>query len=427
MVTTSAVSLAAEAPSPEAYLRIAAEAEANLQKQILDKWFPVADDDQAGGFYENYREDWTREQTGQKSIVYQSRLTWLSAGAAMRYPAKVQMYAAQSRRGAAILADKLWDKERGGFYWQVDDAGKPSRQRPNEKHVYGNAFGMYALATNYQLTHDTAALELAKKTFDWLEEHAHDARNGGYFEALTLEGKPIDSTTRGNDAIGTAFGRKSMNTHIHLLEALTTLYAVWPDDKVRTRLEEVYELGLTKIYSDPGYLRLFFTPDWTPIETRDSFGHDIETAFLLAEAAAALGKPDDARAWTAGRKLVDHALEIGFDREHGGFYNEGALDGSNMAKEKIWWVQAEGLNALLLMHERFGMENPKYWDAFVQQCDFISKHQIDATHGGWYSTVRPDGTSIPNRNKSDMWTEGYHQGRSMLSVSGMLRKMAGEK
>lgn len=414
-------------PVAETYLRLAGETEANLRRDILDKWFPAAADEQGGGFFQNYREDWSRGQPGPKALVYEARLTWLSAQAARRDPAKTELYTAMTRRGAAFLSDKLWDKERGGFYWSVDDAGKPGRDRPNEKHAYGVAFGMYALAASYQATHDEAALDLAKKTFRWLEEHAHDAKNGGYFEALTLDGKPIDAATRGNDAIGTRYGQKSMNSHIHILEALTGLYAAWPDPAVRARLEEVFNLGLDKIYTDPGYLRLFFNADWTPTPSRVSFGHDIETAFLLAEAAAALGKPDDARTWAAGRKLVDHALAGGFDHERGGFYNEAAVAGGELATEKIWWVEAEGLNALLLMHEKYGKETPRYWEAFVKQWDFISKHGIDAAHGGWYPTVRADGTAQPNQRKSDGWTEGYHQGRSMLTVSATLRRLANEK
>ena len=414
-------------PSPETYQRLAAETEANLKRDILDKWFPAADDAQYGGFLENFREDWSRGAGGQKSIVYQSRLTWLSAQAALRFPGQAEKCLAETRRGAAFLADKMWDKERGGFYWSTDDAGRPARQGANQKHVYGIAFAMDALAASHQATHDAAALDLAKQTFRWLEEHAHDGKNGGYIEALTLDGKPIDATTRGNDAIGTRFGLKSMNTHIHVLEALTGLYAVWKDPAVRSRLEEVFGIVRDKVYADPGRLHMFFNANWTPVPGRDSFGHDIETAFLLAEAAEALGKADDATTWSRARRLVDHALEVGFDHEHGGFYDEGTVTGENLRKDKVWWVEAEGLNALLLMHERFGRETPRYWEAFVKQWDFISRYQVDHTHGGWYPTVRPDGTPQPGRAKSDGWTEGYHQGRAMLTVSAALRRLAEPK
>jgi cellobiose epimerase len=422
---------AAPAPraTPETYRRLADEVETNLRREILDKWFPAAVDRDAGGFYENYKEDWTRGPTGEKNIVYQSRLTWLAAQASRRFPERSAEYLAITRHGAAVLADKLWDKDKGGFFWAVTDAGRPARDRGDEKHVYGISFGIYAAAASHAVTKDPASLDLAKRGFRWLEEHAHDPKNGGYYEALTAAGTPIlDGTPdRPSDAIGTKYGRKSMNTHIHLLEAFVGLQEVWPDPAVRTRLAELHEILLTKIYTEPGAQHMFTTPDWQAVPGHDSFGHDIETAFLLAESAEALGKPEDARTWHAARRLVDHALEVGYDHEHGGFYDEGTVKGEDLAKQKIWWVEAEGLNALLLMHERFGRETPRYWDAFVQTWNFIARHQVDPKFGGWYSTVKPDGAPIPGRAKSDRWTEGYHQGRSMLTVSARLRELADPK
>jgi mannobiose 2-epimerase len=417
---------AAEPATPDVYRRIAGEAEASLRRDVLDKWFPAAVDREAGGFYENFGEDWSRGAGGEKSIVYQSRLTWLSAQAAVRVPEKSAEYLAITRHGVAALAEKLWDKEKGGFYWAVTDAGRPARDRGDEKHAYGIAFGIYAAASSHAVTKDAAALDLAKRAFAWLDEHAHDNRNGGYYEALGRDGAPIlkaPAANRPADAIGTRYGRKSMNTHIHLLEALVALHAVWPDPAVRARLSEVHDLIVTKIYAEPGIQHLYCEADWRPVPGPDSFGHDIETAFLLAESAHALGKADDAATWRAGRRLVDHALDVGFDHERGGFYYEGTVDGHELQKQKVWWVEAEGLNALLMMHERFGRETPRYWEAFVKTWGFVSRHQIDAKHGGWYNTVSAEGTPT-RRPKSDRWTEGYHQGRALLEVSARLRRLA---
>jgi cellobiose epimerase len=415
-------------PSGEDYRRIAAEVEASLRRDVLEKWFPAAVDRQGGGFFENFAANWSRGADGERSIVYQSRLTWLSAQAAIRFAddhEQAEKYLRITRHGAAFLADKLWDREHGGFFWAVDVAGHPVAPFGGEKHAYGNAFGIYAAAGSYRATHNAATLKLAKSAFHWLDEQAHDARHGGYFEALTAAGEPILApTAQPTDAIGTRYGLKSMNTHIHLLEAFTGLYAVWPDPALRGRLDELFQIVRDKIYVEPGCQHLYFNLDWRPIPDLDSFGHDIETAYLLTEAAAALGKADDAATWLAARHLVDHALEFGFDREHGGFYNELTTFGRDLTKEKIWWVEAEGLNALLLMHERFGRETPRYWEAFVKQWEFISKRQIDAAHGGWYPTLGADGAPKPNQPKSDRWTEGYHQGRALMNVSDRLRRLA---
>jgi len=424
MLTSSAITFAA--PDKQTYLKIADEVEKSLHDDDLNKWFPASIDEKRGGFMENYREDWSSgDRAGQRSIVYQSRLTWLASAAAMRYPKEADRYLTISRHGVAELSSKMWDAEHGGFFWSIEEDGKPVADHGSEKHAYGNAFGIYAAAESYKATHDEDALALAKKAFAWLDSHAHDADQGGYFEALDINGKPI-LDKNGSDAIGTRYGQTSMNTHIHLLEALTGLYEVWPDETVKARLAEVFEICLTKIYDEPGIQHMFFEPDWKPIPGPDSYGHDIETGYLLVEAATAFGRGDDPKAWLAARNLVDHGIAVGFDQTHGGFYDSGTVDGKDLNTQKVWWVEAEGLNALLLMHEKYGSQTPKYWDTFVRQWDFISKHQIDATHGGWYPYIAADGTPFPRRAKSGRWTEGYHQGRAMLNVSAELRKLAGE-
>jgi mannobiose 2-epimerase len=427
VVFSTAPGLADDAPSirpvKETYLRIANEVEANLQKEILEKFFPVTVDEQGGGFYENYSLNWTRAAGSNKSIVYQSRLTWTSAQAARRFPARADLYLAMTRRGAACLADKLWDKAGGGFYWQIGANGQPIS---DTKQMYGHAFGIYALAASYQASKDQATLDLAKKGFQWLEEHSHDRVNKGYFENIGADGKPV-ARGRDSSAVGADAGQKSMNTSIHILEALTGLYAVWPDPLLKARVQEMLEICRDKVYSEPGYLTQFLTADWQRTSSPDSFGHDVETGFLMVEAADVLGQ-DDAGAWTAARHLVDHAMQYGWDKQLGGLYDAGTMNAQGVVTgglrtEKIWWVEAEHLNALLLLHEHAGKETSQYWDAFIKEWDWISKYQIDHTNGGWWPTVQADGTPA-SRVKADMWTECYHQGRAMLNVSERLRKLA---
>jgi mannobiose 2-epimerase len=426
LVSSAATCLAADAPSvsptKENYLRIAAEVETNLQKEILQKFFSVTVDEQGGGFYENYSLNWTRTAGGNKSIVYQSRLTWTSAAAARRFPAQASLYLDMTRRGAACLADKLWDKNGGGFFWQVGTNGQPIS---DTKQMYGHAFGIYALAASYQATKDPATLDLAKKAFQWLEEHAHDNVNKGYFENVGADGKPV--VRGGGNSVGAGAGQKSMNTSIHILEALTGLYEVWPDPLLKTRVQEMLEICRDKVYSEPGYLTQFLSADWQRTTSPDSFGHDVEAGYLMVEAADVLGQ-DDPRAWVAARHLVDHALQYGWDNQLGGLYDSGAMNAQgvvtgSLRTEKIWWVEAEQLNALLLQHEHVGKETTKYWDAFVKEWDWINKYQIDHANGGWWATVQADGTPA-SRVKADMWTECYHQGRAMMNVSDRLRKLA---
>ena len=412
-------------PSQANYLRIAAEVETNLRVEILDRFFPSTADEKKGGFFEDFSLDWKRLDGNNKSIVYQSRLTWTSAQAAMRFPEKAEMYLAMTRRGAACLAEKMWDKQNGGFFWTIGPDGRPLE---NMKQMYGHAFGIYALAASYQATKDPVSLELAQKGFQWLEEHAHDNVNKGYFENIGPDGKPPKA---GTNAVGASANQKSMNSSIHILEALTGLYQVWPDPLLKTRVQEMLDICRDKIYSEPGYLTQFLSFDWKRTSSPDSFGHDVEAGFLMVEAAELLGQGNDPRNWNAARHLTDHSLQYGWDAARGGLYDLGNMDADgvvtgNVRTEKIWWVEAEHLNALLLLHEHFGKESPKYWDAFVKQWDWISRFQIDHENGGWWPTVRADGTPA-SRVKADMWTECYHQARAMLVVSERLRKLAREQ
>lgn len=419
---------AADTPPATAatYRALAGETEANLQTQVLAQWFPRAVDP-AGGFYQNYSEDWGRGSGNPKAIVYQARLTWLAAQEAQRNPAQKAKYLGYARHGLDSLAAKMWDAKDGGFYWELGDDGTPTRS--GEKHLYGTAFAIYALAGVYEATKDPRALDLAKQAYAWLNAHAYDKAHGGYYEALTREGTPILAPTADgstNDEIGTRYGCKTMNSHIHLMEALSALYQVWPDKGLHSRLEEMFALVRDKVAVEQvGCLNYIFLPDWTPLPDHDSFGHDIETAYLLVEASAALGRPDDARTWALARRLVDHTLDFGEDKVNGGIFDAGEVySNTPSAPDKVWWVQAEALNSMLLMHRHFGAEDPRYWAAFNRQWDFIKKRQIDYRVGGWYPAVQENGATIPGRAKSDGWTECYHQGRALINVTADLRALA---
>jgi mannobiose 2-epimerase len=214
-----------------------------------------------------------------------------------------------------------------------------------------------------------------------------------------------------------------MNSHIHMLEALSALYGVWKDGEVRERLEEVLRIVRDRVAVEPGCLNLFFTRDWRPVPDHDSYGHDIETAFLLIEAAESLGEGIDGKTLGMARMLVDHALDWGWDEQHGGFYDKGFALSAAFDKKKVWWSQVEGLNALLLMHEQFGVESDRYWQAFVKQWQFVRRFQIDSEFGGLYGEVEADGAPI-STTKGQNWKAGYHDGRSFMLVADRLRGLS---
>jgi mannobiose 2-epimerase len=178
-----------------------------------------------------------------------------------------------------------------------------------------------------------------------------------------------------------------------------------------------------RICVDPGVMNLYFTSDWRPIPDHDSYGHDVETAYLMLESETVLGQPSLAKTERMAKLLVDHALAYGWDEANGGFFRDGTTFGNPEDKRKEWWVQFEGLNALLLMHEKYRGQTDAYFRAFQQQWRFIKDHQIDREFGGVFDTIEQDGT-VTDTTKSRIWKEAYHDTRALLNVISRLRKLA---
>ena len=416
------------APTKANYLKFAAETEATLRRDVLDVWFPRSVDHEHGGFYSNFARDWQPTKSQGKFSVFQGRMTWIAAQVVMRRPDLKEQYLPIVQHGVKFLSDVLWDKRYGGFFWGLDDNGHVTPFYSDGKELYGISFDLYGAAAAYQATHDPKALELAQNSFRWIDQHAHDAKNGGYLEWLTRDGRVVeekpDAVILQSVPLGAfPIGYKSMNTHIHLLESFTQLYQVWKDDTLRQRLGELLALVRDQICVPPGVMNLFFTNDWRPIPEHDSYGHDVETAYLMLEAEEVLGHGHDPRTEHMAKQLVDHALANGWDEIYGGFFQDGTTFGRPESKLKEWWVQMEGLNSLLLMHEKYGRESELYFKAFQRQWQFIKDYQTDAQFHGLYTLIGPDG--IPaNANKGQIWKAAYHDGRALLNVTERLQKLA---
>jgi cellobiose epimerase len=412
----------------DAYLHYAGEVNATLQRDILDVWFPRAIDNEHGGFYSDFTRDWQRSKSHGKFSVFQGRMTWIASQVVMRKPELRDQYLPYVKHGVDYLQNVLWDKQYGGFYLGLDDDGKTSPEFTDGKHLYGMSFAIYGLAAAYQATHDPAALALAQQAFLWIDKHAHDPVNQGYFEYLHRDGtpyqtSPFDPIVHDSVLGGFPLGYKSMNTHIHLLESFTQLYEVWKDDTLRQRVDELLHVVRDKVVVQPGVMNLYFTNDWRPVPDYDSYGHDVETTYLMQEAANILGTPDDQKTQHTGQMLADHSYVYGWDEAHGGLYESGPFVGKPADLQKEWWVQMESLNTLLLLHEKYGAETDIYWRHFQMQWQYIRKYQIDAQYRGVYNMIKPDGTPATTA-KGSIWKAAYHDGRALLNVSERLQRLA---
>ncbi len=411
-----------------------------LNRHTLDLWYPKVIDFENGGFYSNFSFDWTKEKDQPKFIVTQARHVWTLSKAFQFYPDRTK-YKEYAYHGFNFLKDKMWDSEFGGFYQLVDEKGKVlDGQYTHEKRLYGNAFAIYALAAYYEMSKNDTALELAKKAFWWLDDHSRDTTHGGYFQYLQRDGTILQRSVLDEeyDAPDKKYvGWKDYNSSIHLLEAFTELYHSWPNEILRDRLQEMYRVVSEIMVAPQGYLKLYFHPNWTPVENHESlgsidvknthiqhitFGHDVETAFLLLEAAEALGIPQE-EILTKAKLMVDHALENGWDMEKGGFYEMGIYENGRMVildYGKNWWSQAEGINSLLLMHTLFPDDPQRYYQKFELLVSYIDQNMIDHEHLGWYSGGADHDPAIKKLRKAQIWKGTYHTSRSLMRCISML-------
>lgn len=417
--------------------KIAAEMRYSMVNELLRQWYPASIDTADGGFLSAFSYDFKPVGNQDKMIVTQARHVWSNSKAAELFP-KQKYYLTGARHGFEFLRDKLWDKQYGGFYTYVDKEGnvKPGGFAPKE--AYGNSFALYALAAYYHASRDTNALNLAKQCFWWLEKHSHDAAYKGYYQHMQRDGTPIirDSTIRSTAETG----YKDQNSSIHLLESLTELYAVWPDKLVRERLNEMLLLVRDKITDKRGDLVLFFQPDWTPVSFRDSsdavikknhsldhvsFGHNVETAYLMLEASHALGIKNDAKTRLAGKRMVDDALDNGWDNSVGGFYDEGYYfkdkPGITITEDtKNWWAQAEGLNALLLMADQYPNDPHQYYQKFKVLWQYVQTYLIDHEYGDWYQGGIDKQPHYKMALKGQIWKGTYHVFRAFMNCINRL-------
>ncbi len=417
-------------------LVLATTIETSLKNYTLAKWYPQSIDTVYGGFLSTFTYDFKPTGDHDKMIVTQSRHTWTNAKASIRYP-EDKYYARGAKHGFEFLRDMMWDKQFGGFYQLVDRQGNVKGD--SSKTAYGNAFGIYALAGYYGATKDSSALNLVKEAFRWLEKNSHDPIHKGYFQHLERKGTPIQ---RKSDTPSTSdLGYKDQNSSIHLLEALAELYAVWPDPLVKERLNEMLVLIRDTIVTPKGYLTLFLTPDWIPVTFADSakevierhhsldhvsFGHDIETAYLMLEASHVLGLKNDTTTIRIAKKMVDHCVVNGWDATIGGFYDEGYYfknrPGMTITHDtKNWWAQAEALNTLLLMAELYPDDAMGYYSKFEMQWKYIDTYLIDHENGDWFAGGTDKQPEMKTALKGQIWKAIYHQYRSLANCIDMLR------
>lgn len=411
----------------------------------LNRWYPTIIDSINGGYYTNFEYDWTRSKDQSKMLVTQARGLWTASRAALDFREN-SIYMKAANHGFQFLTTKMWDQKNGGFklYYSPEN----HKNETTYKLIYGNAFALFALAEYAKIDPSKEVLGWVEKTFDWIDSVAHDNLNLGYYSLVLNE--ELKANTPKNQAYIAALGWgkpewKDQNTSIHLLEAFTTVYQVLPIPKVEKKLKEMLELVSKTMTQPNGNLKLYFTNDWKPIDYSDSsrsyilqnqnddhisFGHNIETAYLIIDASQTLYGKVDSTSLSIAKKLTDYTLKYGFALNYYGLYDrgyqfekEGGIEIIN--RNKAWWSQFEAWHTLALMSSYFP-EEEQYQVAFQNMWKYIQNKLIDHEYGGCYNNGLDTSPKSKKTRKAYSWKCPYHDGRALMNVCGYAKHKIGE-
>ena len=393
------------------------EIKTELDGNLLPFWRRRTLDADHGGFIAEMANDGTLRTDAAKGLILNSRILWTFS--TLFSERRDRQDLALARRAYDYLEAQLRDRKNGGYLWLVDTDGQPF---DGTKKIYGQAFVIYALSAFALAAGETEATNSAEELFALIEDHAHDDAHGGYIEARAEDWAATSSLRLSAKDMAAA---KSMNTHLHVLEAYTGLYRVWPNERVATRLRELIGLFDRKILDpDKRHLRHFFDEQWTVLSESYTYGHDIEAAWLLCEAANVLGDMEVSRTvqgWAV--EIAQAALAEAID-DDGGLAYEGR-DGAVIDANREWWCQAEAVVGFWTVYELTG--DASFARAAEGVWDFILRRVIDRTGGEWFWRVFPDGSVDRQEPKVSEWKGPYHNVRMCLEMMRRLTAVGGGK
>ena len=391
--------------NPVEFKTLSTQVEEHLFHHYLPFWCGPALDREQGGWMGWLTNDLQPDRSQPKGLIVNARIVW--AFSAVYHVRPEPLYREMAARAFNFVMNKFWDVEHGGAFWRLTDAGQVL---DDSKKIYGQAFYIYALAEFHRAFGGHAALPRARQLFELIEQHAHDAKFGGYIEVCNRDWSAAGAEARLSDK--DLNEKKSMNNHLHVLEAYTNLYGVWPEPRVAARLRELIELFLTRIL-DPRtkHLNHFFNEPWEIRSDTYTFGHDIEASWLLCEAAEALGdQPLLTRVRAVAVEMAEVTLREGL-ADAGGLQYEGRA-GQIIDPGRECWPQAEALVGFLNAYEL--SHNPVFFSAAAQTWKFIGEHLVDRVHGEWFWRILPDGQPDPKLPKVSEWKGPYHATRACL-------------
>ena len=382
------------------------EMHSELENNILPFWMNKMEDNEEGGFYGQITGEDELKPEASKGAILNARILW-TFSSAYRLLKKPE-YLETATRAKRYLIDRFYDPQYRGIYWELDYKGNPL---DTKKQIYAIGFAIYGLSEYARATGDEEALAYAQQLFDVIEQHSFDSEQNGYVEALTRDWQPIEDMRLSDKDENE---KKTMNTHLHILEPYTNLYRVWKDEQLERQLRNLIEVFITRIL-DPqtGHLNLFFEEDWTNKYRIYSYGHDIEASWLIHEAALVLGDPEVLKRIEPIIIRIAQAADEGLNPD-GSMIYENFLDKQKIDRELHWWVQAENVVGHINLYQHFG--DTEALDTAARCWEFIKTKLIDREQGEWHWSLLPDGTVNRRDDKAGFWKCPYHNGRMCMEV-----------
>lgn len=376
-------------------------------ENILDYWTKNSIDEVNDGFI-GERDHFNNEvPNASKGIILNSRILWTFSAASNHY--QTNKYKAICERSYDYLDTFFKDEKYGGVYWELNFEGKPLNKR---KQVYAQAFMIYALTEYYIFSKNQDALDWAIDIYELTEKHAKDPINEGYIEAFNEDWSPIEDMRLSDKDANEA---KTMNTHLHVLEAFTNLYKVYKNHLLNEHLTELIELFLTKFLNSNNHLNLFFNEQWNLKGNIISYGHDIETAWLLIEAAKVIEDEELIQKTKKAALLIANTfIKEGVDAD-GGVYNDFNPDTNKLDTDKHWWPQAEAMVGLQYAYTI--SKDEKYLHTSTKILNFIQNNIVDKNHGEWFWRVDKNQKLYTSDYKMGMWKAPYHNSRACMILS----------
>jgi len=375
-----------------------------LTDNILPFWMGKMKDDEQGGFYGQIKGDGQLIPAADKGGILNARILWSFSSAYLQE--KNPLYLEMANRAKAYILNHFFDASSGGTYWTISFDGKPV---DTKKQIYSQAFFIYAFAEHYRASGDESSLQTAIELFRIIEKYSFDPELNGYFEAYSRDWVLLEDLRLSEKDENE---KKTMNTHLHILEAYTNLYRVWKDNELKKQLRNLILIFTEKIVNQKTFhLDLFFDENWTTKSTIVSYGHDIEASWLIDEAARVLG---DQQLLAQVQQICIQITEASCD----GLQPDGSMvyetDKGHLETDRHWWVQSEAVVGFLNAYEL--TENQEWLDKALNCWKYISENLIDRAGGEWFWSISYEGIANTNEDKAGFWKCPYHNSRMCLEV-----------